>query len=81
MAANLFPEQKKIIQVNKSAQWMRQLISISENAGLKFLMPSRRHHPQVEPLLATYKICHTKWWLNDFGAFKEHISLQKSVGS
>ena len=22
----------------------------------EFLMPSRRHHPQVEPLLATYNI-------------------------
>ena len=31
------------------------LISLPENSSLKFLMPSRRHHPQVEPLLATYK--------------------------
>ena len=33
-------------------------------------MPSRRHHPQVEPLLASYKICYTKCWL------KNILSLQ-----
>ena len=41
-------------------------VSLPENASLKFLMPSRRHHPQVEPLLATYKICYSKRWLRLF---------------
>ena len=39
----------------------------------EFLMPSRRYHPQVEPLLATYKICYTKRWLNMF------LSLQGTI--
>ena len=48
------------------------------NASLKFLMPSKRHHPQVEPLLATYKIlpCQlvAKWF---FPAFKKQFLLPK----
>ena len=50
-----------------------------ENAIMKFLTPSRRHHPQVEPLLATYKICYIKRWLNHFGAFKKQVLLQKML--
>ena len=56
-------------------------VSILENANLKFLMPSRRHHPQVEPLLATYKICYTKRWLNLFWSLQGKNFIAKSVGS
>ena len=56
-------------------------VSLPENARLKFLMPSRRHHPQVEPLLATYNICYSKKVAKTFWAFKEQISLLKIVGS
>ena len=53
------------------------LISPPENASLKFLTPSRRCHPHVEPLLDTYKICHIKWWLNHFlKAFKKQFYCQ-----
>ena len=74
-----FQSKRRSFNQIKVAQWMRQLIIISENASLKFLMPSRRHHPQVEPLLATYKICYSKRWLKFFGAFKEQILLQKAL--
>ena len=49
----------------------KALISLPENSSLKFLMPSRRHHPQVEPLLATYEIFYTKRWLNHFWSLQE----------
>ena len=55
MAANMFSGQKKIIQGKKGSPMDKALVSLPENASLKFLMPSRRHQPQVEPLLATYK--------------------------
>ena len=54
------------------------LISLPENAILKFLMPSRRHHPQVEPLLASYKICYIKCWLNHFWSPQETIFIAKN---
>ena len=53
------------------------LINLPENASLKFLMPSRRHHPQVEPLLANYKICYIKRWLNHFWSLQETIFINK----
>ena len=58
---------------------MRQLISLPENASLKSLIPSRRHHPQMEPLLATYKICYIKRWLNHFWSLQETIFIAKNV--
>ena len=55
----------------------KALISLPENASLKFLMPSRRHHPQVEPLLASYKICYIKCWLNHFWSLQETSFIAK----
>ena len=48
-------------------------VSLPENPSLKFLMPSRRHHPQVEPLLDTCKI-----WLSQKVA-KSILSLQGTI--
>ena len=56
-------------------------VSLPENAGLKFLMPSRRHHPQVEPLLATYKICYIKRWLNNFLSLQELTIFSNEICS
>ena len=81
MNANMFQSKRRSFTERKAAQWMRQLISLPEKASLKFLMPSRRHHPQVEPLLATYKICYIKRWLKHFWSLQGKKFIAKSVGS
>ena len=80
MAANMFSEKRKIIPGKKGNRIDKELVSLPENASLKFLMPSRRHHPQVEPLLATYEILlYQKVAKSFFGVFKKKNLLQKSV--
>ena len=46
MASNLISEQKKIIQEKRGSPMDEAQVSLPENASLKFLMPSRRHHPK-----------------------------------
>ena len=55
----------------RTAQWMRQLISLPEIKS-EFLTSSRRRHPQVEPLLATYIFQnYISWWLNFLCSLQE----------
>ena len=72
-----FQRKRKSSQQRKGNPMDEALISLLDNASLKFLMPSRRHHPHVEPLLATYKIFHIKWWLNHFWSLQETSFITK----
>ena len=79
MVANMFSEKNKIVQVEKDIPMDEALISLPENESLKFLMPSRRHHPQVEPLLATYKILLYQKVAKTFWSLQETVLLQKML--
>ena len=54
-------------------------VCLPENAGLNFLMPSKRHHPQVEPLLATYKICSIKGGQNIVQPSRNSFIIEKCI--
>ena len=77
MAANIVKAEEDQQSEESCSPMDKTLIIRPETASLKFLMPSRRHHPHVDPLLATYKICHIKWWLNHFLSLQETILLPK----
>ena len=79
MAANIFRAKEDHPSKESCSPIDESLISPPENASLKFLMPSRRHYPHVEPVLATYKKFHVKWWLNHFLSLQETSFIAKNV--